>query len=99
MAAAVQRRLPLQLAFANIDPLASGLSISQAHALDSLRAKFIRDVGGPNQNPADPTYSRRWQNAQPANDAELRLCFGADFVEQLALQAAQEEQAAIWRSP
>ena len=91
--APIARKLPLPLAFADIDPVASGLNETQTAALASMREKFLRDIGGLQQNPADPAYAKRWSNARPASDANLRLFFGAEFAEQVALQAAQAEQA------
>lgn len=86
-------KLPLPLAFQDIDPVASGLTEPQIEMLKSLRERFLDAVGGPAQNPWDPTYAERWRNAQPASDQELRLFFGADFAERVALDAAQAAYA------
>jgi hypothetical protein len=93
-AASTARALPLPLAFADLDPSASGLTDGQANLLDSLREDFVRDIGGPRQNPGDPRYAARWRALQPSYDQRLRVLFGAAFVEQLQLQAAQADYAA-----
>jgi hypothetical protein len=87
------RKLPMPLAFQDFNPEATGLSERQAEMLDSLRESFIREVGGPFQNANDPAYARRWREAQPSNDAQLRLFFGSAFAEKVALEAAQADYA------
>ena len=93
-AANAPRKLPLPLAFQDLDPEAPGLSEAQASLLNSLRADFVRDIGGPQQNAHDPRYADRWRKLQPRYDAQLRLFFGAAFVEKLALKAAQADSTA-----
>jgi hypothetical protein len=46
-----------------------GLSDEQREELGELAQQFIQEIGGANQNPNDPTYLARWQQAQPKFDA------------------------------
>ncbi len=44
--------------------------------VDRLREKFIADVGGEGQNPADPAYHARWAQSAPGIDEQLRAAIG-----------------------
>lgn len=44
--------------------------------MDRLREKFITDVGGEGQNPADPAYHARWAHSAPRIDEQLRAAIG-----------------------
>lgn len=73
----------LPLVFQNVDPAALKLSGDQANDLAFLRQKFQEDVGGPNQNPDDPAYLKRWRAAQPQNDQMLRAMLGDRIFDQI----------------
>jgi hypothetical protein len=47
------------------------LDSEQEAALSELREQFISEIGGPDQDPADPVYGERWQDAQPRSDSAL----------------------------
>lgn len=47
-----------------------------AATMNQLREKFIADVGGPGQNPADPAYLARWVQIAPSIDDQLRAAIG-----------------------
>jgi hypothetical protein len=49
----------------------------------------VDEIGGPNQDPNDPAYRERWQNAQPEMDNLLQGILGATAFEKYLL-AAQE---------
>ena len=82
----------LPLVYQNVDPAALKLSEDQANDLAFLRQKFQEDVGGPNQNPNDPAYLKRWQAAQPQNDQMLRAMLGSRLFDQI--QGEAESHAA-----
>jgi hypothetical protein len=52
------------------------LEPEQKQILQQLRENFIAEIGGPNQDPADPGYLDRWQKAQPESDARVRGALG-----------------------
>ena len=68
------------------------LSEEQASAIEFIRAQFVTLLGGPNQDPADPTYFDRWTNAQKQVDEEFRSFLGEDaYNRQLLLTVAFSE--------
>jgi hypothetical protein len=91
------QKLPMPLVFQNIDAAASGLTEPDAQTLDAVRAKFVADIGGPNQNVNDPGYAQRWTKAQRFADEQLRRFFGNYFADQVSIKAAQAEYAASQR--
>ncbi len=54
----------------------STLTDNQKAAVRQLQQQFVDAVGGPNQDPADPTYGARWQTAQQDADEALRAQLG-----------------------
>lgn len=66
----------LPMVLRSVDPEVLQLDQGQQTALTELQEEFIRQVGGANQDPADPAYAERWQRAQPANDRLLRGMIG-----------------------
>lgn len=81
------QEVPLPLIFQDVDPAEPGLNEGQAAVKKTLRDDFVRDVGGPNQNPHDPRYAKRWNDKLPIYDAQARLFFGAAYAEKAALEA------------
>lgn len=82
------------LVMLDMDLNALGLSNEQQAMVARLRDQFIAEVGGQNQNPADPNYLKRWQQAAPAMDEILRAqvgwtAFNAYTVANARSQAAQ----------
>jgi hypothetical protein len=84
----------MPLAFQDLDPSLAPLNNDQAEILHSLQQDFVSEIGGAQQNPHDPRYAKKWQMLRPKYDEQLRLFFGAAFVEQVALRAAQADYAA-----
>ncbi len=68
---------------------------ASAEALDLIRREFTEDLG-PNQNPADPDYLKRWTRAQSLADLRLRGMMGVGYYNaytlELARQAVEEER-------
>jgi hypothetical protein len=89
--AAAERRLPYPLILQEFDYEAAGLSEIQIQEITSLREEFVREVGGPEQKPDDPSYAERWRKLQPQYDEKLRARFGSGFAEALARLAVQVE--------
>jgi hypothetical protein len=77
----------------DIDLNALGLNSGQQAMVMRLRDQFIAEIGGQNQNPADPSYLKRWLQATPSMDEILRAqigwaAFNAYTIENARAQAA-----------
>jgi hypothetical protein len=81
--------LTLPLALQPIDPLALNLKPAQLKIINEVRQDFIDGIGGSNQDPNDPAYLKRWQQAQPAADDTLQAMLGNDAYTQYQLAAYQ----------
>ena len=68
----------LPLALRDITPILLQLDAEQQAAVAELRTQFVSEIGGTNQDPADPAYANRWQKAQPENDRLLRGMIGVN---------------------
>ena len=64
------------LVYREVDPTVLNLDDQQAQTVNELRQDFVEAIGGPNQDPADPAYLKRWRVAQPQADAELKSRMG-----------------------
>jgi len=91
-AGAVAASYPLFLQ--NVNWNALGLDASQQAAIAQVRQKFINDIGGPSQNPNNPTYLPRWQTAQNNADDQLRGLLGAQ-----AYMGYLQQQYYAWYQP
>jgi hypothetical protein len=58
-------------------------------ALESIKEKFMQDIGGPNQDPNDPAYLARWKTALEESDARFRATFGREAFIQYDLLRSQ----------
>jgi hypothetical protein len=81
------RIVSMPLAFQGVDPADMKLEDRQIAVIDELREKFQQDIGGPGQDPRDPAYRRRWQEAQCENDDLLAGLLGGQFYLDYQLQA------------
>ena len=63
----------------------------QSQAIDEVRQWFLNQVGGANQDPADPEYMRRWEKAQPQADGLLLGKLGLEAYLQYANAIRQSE--------
>lgn len=78
------------LVFQKIDSSALNLTEDQEQAIAGIQQDFLQQVGGRNQNPSDPAYQARWQQAQSASDAMLQAMLGYDAYSQYQVLAAQK---------
>jgi hypothetical protein len=85
-----QVTVSVPLVFHEIDPSILTLTPQQAQVVNDLRQKFIEAVGGPNQDPNNPAYSRHWQESQPEVDVDLWTMLG--------ISAFQAHQIAAWNA-
>ena len=74
-----QTTAPIPMVFQPVDPGALKLTDQQKILLERLRQTFVQEIGGPNQNPNDPRYLERWEQAQMAADSQLKTLFGNDI--------------------
>ena len=81
----------LPLVFQPVDSAALNLDGDQQAVIDQLRQNFMTQIGGTNQDPADPAYLARWQKAQPAMDSMLRGLLGTEVFSKFQ-QAAENQQ-------
>jgi hypothetical protein len=58
-----------------------------AAAMGRLREKFIAEVGGTGQNPADPAYQARWTQSVSSIEEQLRAAVGWEAYNQLQAAA------------
>ncbi len=77
-AGTVAPRYPLALQLPDTALNDPALNASQKAAIQQVQQQFTKDVGGPNQNPADPAYLANWQTAQNNADQALRGILGDD---------------------
>jgi hypothetical protein len=82
------------VAFREVNLAALGFNAAQKAAVDQVRQQFVSDIGGANQNPADPAYLARWQSAQSRADDLLRGLLGNQ-----AFMAYQQQQYYAWFKP
>lgn len=82
---------PILIPLALLSPApAITLNGDQKAAWENIRQDFIQEIGGPNQNPNDPEYRRRWIRAQPAFDERFKAAFGQDEFARLQAKLTQE---------
>jgi hypothetical protein len=84
---AQDRIVVIPLALKDVDPSDLKLDDRQIAVIAELRQKFQEDVGGPGQDPNDPAYLRRWQEAQRENDELFTGMLGGQFYLDYQLQA------------
>jgi hypothetical protein len=77
---------PVDLAALNLDP-------GQLQAIQDLRQSFMAKIGGTNQDPNDPAYMARWQQAQPETDELMHGLLGDAAFGNYQLQAFAQSQA------
>jgi hypothetical protein len=80
----------LPLVFQNVDLAALKLNNEQVQEISSLRQDFLDQIGGPNQNPSDPTYLQNWQLSQPEIDNILKGYLGINKYMQYQVMLANQ---------
>ncbi len=83
-----QQIIPTPLAFLN-SPAEAGLTAEQSAALAQIGDDFVKNVGGPGQDPTDPAYRQKWQNALSLADERGGAVAGQGAYEALINQRAQ----------
>ncbi len=48
----------------------------QIASIQEMQSQFVKDIGGPNQDPADPAYEKKWRDAQWLADQIFRARYG-----------------------
>jgi len=87
----------LPLVFQKIDPHQMNISPDQQEVINRIQQHFLDMVGGANQDPTDPQYLQRWQQAQPLINEELKLQLGDEFFMQYETAAAQAARGGVSR--
>jgi len=70
---------PLPLVFKPVDQHSLKITPEQQKVLDRLQQNFLEQIGGANQDPNDPQYRQRWEEARPLIDEQLKAQLGQDF--------------------
>ncbi len=83
----------LPLAFQELDAALLGLNEEQEAAIAQIRARFLAEIGGAKQDPSDPLYLQKWQQAQPECDALFSWKLGRTLYQQAQLQAHASSRA------
>lgn len=86
------------LVLQDVDLSALNLTEDQKQAIANLRQNFLQQIGGANQDPNDPAYLARWQQAQPAADDLLKAYLGGDAYTEYGVLAAQKAVADEYRA-
>lgn len=75
-------------------PLASDgeLTGPQREKLGAIRERFVRDIGGPDQEPTSPEYQQRWRFAQWTADQQFRAMFGVQAFLQRQVATARADR-------
>jgi hypothetical protein len=81
---------PLPLVFQPVDPKWMKITPEQQKIIDQLQQSFLDQLGNANQDPNDPQYRERWEQARPLIDQELKAQLGQQFF--LQYEAAAKEQ-------
>ena len=80
-------RAVMPLVLQPVDLAALNLNEQQMQVVQELRQEFLDEIGGANQDPADPAYRERWLKAQPEMDDNLRGMLGIAVFENFQLAA------------
>jgi hypothetical protein len=80
---------PLPLVFQPVDPKWMKITPEQQKIIDQLQQSFLDQIGDANQDPNDPQYRERWEQARPRIDQELKAQLGQQFFLQYESAASQ----------
>jgi len=80
---------PLPLVFRRIDPKLMKITPDQQKIIDQLQQSFLDQIGDANQDPNDPQYRERWEQARPLIDQQLKAQLGQQFFLQYDAAAGQ----------
>jgi hypothetical protein len=68
--------VPVPLAFSPQAAAAAASNPQLASGLQTLQQNFVNALGGPNQDPNDPTYYQRWLSARELSDEQYKILVG-----------------------
>ena len=89
-----QTRPPMMpLVLENVDLAALNLNSKQMQVINNIRQTFMDEIGGANQDPNDPEYLKRWQQAQPEADSMVRGMLGNSFFLNYQLAAGNNSRS------
>jgi hypothetical protein len=66
----------LPLVLRDVDLSALSLNTRQIQLIANLRQKFVEEIGGSGQDPNDPNYRARWQQAEASANDHLKAILG-----------------------
>ena len=66
----------IPLILQNVDLSDLGLDSNRVNVIATLRQRFLAEIGGTNQDPMDPVYRERWQQAQADANSRLEAMIG-----------------------
>ncbi len=87
------------LVFQNVDLTSLHLGPDQMQAVENLKQSFVNQIGGQNQNPNDPAYRQRWQEAQDTADNMLRDLLGWTGFQSYQIAARANPSTAVPVTP
>src|SRR5271165_2999215 len=82
---------PLPLVFQPVDPRSFKITPDQQEVIDQLQQSFLDEIGGENQNPNDPHYRERWEQATWLINQQLKAQLGQQFFFQYQMAAGEEK--------
>jgi hypothetical protein len=82
---------PLPLVFQPVDPRSFKITPDQQEVIDQLQQSFLDEIGGDNQNPNDPQYRVRWEQARWLIDQKLKAQLGQQFFLQYQMAPGEEK--------
>jgi hypothetical protein len=89
--------VPLPIAFQSL-PQDGNLTPEKRARLDAIQEQFLMAIGGPNQDPASPTYQTLWRKAQREADAQFKAVFGAtEFMRRLTASLREQRSESATR--
>lgn len=89
--AAKSNPAPYPVSFAELSKEHS-FTDAQVEKMNELANQFVEDIGGADQDPADPAYLDRWTKSAPVNDSNYKFWFGSVAYVHQQLRAASAAQ-------
>ena len=87
-----RKTAPLPLVFRSVDPKSMKITPDQQKVIDRLQQSFLDQIGDANQDPNDPAYRERWEQARPLVDQQLKAQLGQSFFLRYEAAAGQRSQ-------
>lgn len=84
----------MPLVLQKVDLAALHLNSDQMQTIENIKQSFLAQIGGANQDPNDPAYLARWQQAQPEADGMLQGMLGTTVFENYQLAAENSSSPA-----